>query len=123
MTAVLSARAKGWQTRTFTEKSYAHHRKMGTAQHAGYRARLNIGHKDYLLGSHPLWEIFRCIYQMRRKPYLIGGTLMAAAYFWDLVRGVARSMPADLIQLRQRDQMVRLKGFFLRTNRVHAPVD
>lgn len=112
VTAVLSARATGWRTRTFTEKSYAHHRKMGTALFAGYRARLNIGHKDYLLGSHPAWEIFRCIYQMRRKPYLIGGALIAAAYFWDLLRGVERSMPEDLIQFRQKDQMARLKSFF-----------
>lgn len=118
VTAVLSARAKGWQTRTFTEKSCVHHRKMGTAQYAGYRARLNIGHKDYLLGSHPVWEVFRCIYQMRQKPYVIGGTLIAAAYFWDLLRGVERSMPDDLIQFRQKDQMSRLKSFFSRA--VHA---
>lgn len=123
VTAVLSARAKGWRTRTFTEKSYAHHRKMGTAQYAGYRARLNIGHKDYLLGSHPVWEIFRCIYQMRRRPVFIGGALMAAAYFWDLMRGMERSMPEDLIQLRQRDQMVRLKDFFLRGAHGHAQVE
>jgi biofilm PGA synthesis N-glycosyltransferase PgaC len=123
VTAVLSARAKGWRTRTFTEKSYAHHRKMGTAEFAGYRARLNIGHKDYLLGSHPLWEVFRCIYQMRCKPYFIGGVLMAAAYFWDLLRGVERSMPGDLIQFRQRDQMVRLKRFFARTVHSHAQVE
>lgn len=123
VTAVLSARAKGWRTRTFTEKSYAHHRKMGTAQFAGYRARLNIGHKDYLLGSHPVWEVFRCIYQMRQKPYFIGGALMATAYFWDLLRRVERSMPEDLIQFRQRDQMVRLKRFFARTVHRHAQVE
>lgn len=123
VTAVLSARAKGWQTRTFTEKSYAHHRKMGAAQYAGYRARLNTGHKDYLLGSHPIWEIFRCIYQMRRKPVFIGGALMAVAYFSDLLRGVERSIPNDLIQIRQRDQLTRLKGFFLRGTHSHAQVD
>ncbi|HET7212666.1 MAG TPA: glycosyltransferase family A protein [Terriglobia bacterium] len=115
VTAVLSARAKGWQTRTFTEKFYVHHRKMGAAQYAGYRARLNVGHKDYLLGSHPVWELFRCIYQMRYKPYLIGGTLMAAAYFWDLLRGVEPTMPEDLIRFRQKDQMTRLKSFFSRS--------
>ena len=123
VTAVLSARAKGWRTRTFTEKSYAHHRKMGAAQHAGYRARLNTGHKDYLLGSHPLWEIFRCIYQMRRKPVFIGGTLMAIGYFWDLLRGAERSLPEDLIQLRQRDQLTRLKSFFSRRVHGQAQVD
>ncbi|HEX5412885.1 MAG TPA: glycosyltransferase family 2 protein [Terriglobia bacterium] len=114
VTAVLSARAKGWLTRTFTEKSYVHHRKMGSAQYAGCRARFNTGHKDYLLGSHPVWEVFRCVYQMRRKPFVIGGALMMSAYFWDLLRGVERTMPQELIELRHRHQMGRLKGFFAR---------
>ncbi|TAM83887.1 MAG: glycosyltransferase family 2 protein [Acidobacteria bacterium] len=123
VTAVLSARAKGWLTRTFTEKSYAHHRKMGSAQYAGYRARLNIGHKDYLLGSHPAWEVFRCVYQMRRKPFVIGGLLMMSAYFWDLLRRVERTMPQDLVKLRQRDQMGRLKGFFARAVHGRLQID
>jgi glycosyltransferase involved in cell wall biosynthesis len=123
VTAVLSARAKGWHTRTFTEKSYAHHRKMGTAQSSGYRAMLDIGHKDYLLGSHPVWEVFRSFYQMRRKPFVIGGILMMFAYFWDLLRGVERAMPRDLIEFRQRDQMGRLKGFFTRAVHGHLQAD
>ena len=30
--AVITARMKGWKTRTFTDKVCMHHRKMGTAQ-------------------------------------------------------------------------------------------
>lgn len=123
VTAVLSARAKEWQTRTFTEKSYVHHRKMGGAQYTGCRAKLNTGHKDYLLGSHPVWEVFRCIYQMRRKPLIIGGALMLSAYFWDMLRGVERTMPQDLIELRQRHQMGRLKGFVARVVHGHPQFD
>jgi glycosyltransferase involved in cell wall biosynthesis len=120
--AVLGARSKGWQTRTFVKKVCVHHGlsrsywnpQKGAIQYTAYQGRIELGHKDYLLGSHPVWEVFRCIYQMRRKPIFIGGALMAAAYFWDLMRGVERSIPEDLIQFRQRDQMVRLKSFFLR---------
>lgn len=112
--AVLSARVKGWQTRTFTEKSYLLHRKMGGAQYTGYGLRLHTGHKDYLLGNHPVWEVFRSIYQMKNRPYLIGGVLILAGYAWDVLRRVDRTMPEELTEFLQRDQMDRLKRFLLR---------
>jgi len=121
--AVLSARAKGWQTRTFLEKSFIHHRVQGTALHAGLREKIHIGRKDYLLGNHPVWELFRGIYQMQRKPYVIGGALILAAYAWNLVRGVQRSIPADLMALRRREQMTRLKSAFQRHFRRTVPLN
>lgn len=115
--AVLSARAKGWQTRTFTEKVCTHHRKMGAAQHTGLRERLHRGRMDYLLGSHPAWEIFRSIYQMKNRPYVIGGLLILVSYFWNLLLCVKRTMPEELIGVRRSEQMRQLKGIFLRTLR------
>jgi biofilm PGA synthesis N-glycosyltransferase PgaC len=108
--ALLSAQAKGWQTRRFDEKTCRHHRSVGSGQHAGICARLlNHGRKDYLLGSHPGFEVFRGVYQMKRWPYVIGGALMLIGYFWALVSGAERSMPEELIELRRSDQLQRLK--------------
>ncbi len=45
--AVISARMKGWKTRTFTEKVCLHHRKMGTSQHGVLMAKFRNGVKDY----------------------------------------------------------------------------
>ena len=129
--AVLGARSKGWQTRTFLKKVCVHHGlsrsywnpQKGPIQYTAYQGRIELGHKDYLLGCHPVWEVFRCVHQMWQRPFVIGGMLMLIAYFWDLLRGVERSMPEDLIELRQRDQMGRLKGFFARAVHGHAPAD
>jgi poly-beta-1,6-N-acetyl-D-glucosamine synthase len=107
--AVLSARAKGWETRTFLEESFLHHRSQGGALHAGLRERLHIGRKDYLLGNHPVWEIFRSFYQMAHKPYLIGGLLVLASYVWNSIRGVQRTIPPELMAIRRNDQLERLK--------------
>jgi len=120
--AVLSARAKGWETRTFLEKSFVHHRSQSGASHTGLRTKLHIGRKDYLVGNHPLWEIFRSIYQMMRKPYFIGGFLVLAAYFWNALRGSERSIPKDLMALRRREQLQRLKSMALRRFRAHPMV-
>lgn len=107
--AVLSARAKGWESRTFVEKSFVHHRSQGGALHTGLRERLHMGRKDYLLGNHPVWEIFRSVYQMAHKPYFIGGLLVLASYFWNSLRGVERTIPDELMAIRRSDQLKRLK--------------
>jgi cellulose synthase/poly-beta-1,6-N-acetylglucosamine synthase-like glycosyltransferase len=109
MVAVLSARMKGWGVHAFPEKECHHHRPMNGAQMSGFRERLHRGRMDYLLGSHPLWEVSRSIYQMRYPPYVIGGILIFVAYFWRLLTGVERTMPADLIAFRRKAQLQRLK--------------
>jgi glycosyltransferase involved in cell wall biosynthesis len=112
--AVLSARAKGWETRTFTEKTFEHHRIQGGALHAGLRERVRTGRKDYLLGNHPLWELSRSVHQMGRRPYIVGGLLLLGSYTWNLIRGVKRTIPRELMLLRRDDQMKRLTGIFRR---------
>jgi biofilm PGA synthesis N-glycosyltransferase PgaC len=118
--AVLSARAKGWESRTFVEKSFVHHRSQGGALHTGLRERLHMGRKDYLLGNHPVWEIFRSVYQMAHKPYLIGGLLVLWSYFWNSLRGVERTIPGELMAIRRSDQLKRLKLVLQR--RFHSSV-
>jgi poly-beta-1,6-N-acetyl-D-glucosamine synthase len=108
--ALLSAQAKGWQTKRFDEKVCRHHRNVGSGEYAGtFRRLLNLGRKDYLLGSHPFFEIFRSAHQMRSNPYIIGGFLMLLGYVWAMCRRVERTMPEELMRLRRRDQMQRLK--------------
>jgi len=120
--AVLSARAKGWETRTFVEKQFMHHRSQGSALHAGFRERLHIGRKDYMIGNHPLWEIFRSVYQMKYKPYVIGGILILASYMWNWVRGVKRTIPEDLMALRRSEQLSRLRMIFRRRLQLIIPL-
>jgi biofilm PGA synthesis N-glycosyltransferase PgaC len=112
--AVLSARARGWETRTFPEKTFEHHRIQGGALHAGLRQRVYTGRKDYLLGNHPLWEFSRSVYQMRRKPYVVGGLLVFGSYAWNWARRAERTIPKALMLLRRDDQMKRLKMIFQR---------
>lgn len=110
LVALLSAQAKGWQTRRFDEKFCSHHRTVGSGDHSGTLKRaLFRGRKDYLLGSHPAFEFFRSVNQMQCKPYVLGGFLMLVGYFWALLRRIERTMPKELIKIRQTDQLRRLK--------------
>jgi biofilm PGA synthesis N-glycosyltransferase PgaC len=108
--ALLGAQARGWQTWRFDERSCFHHRNVGSENHSGIvRRLLNRGRKDYQLGGHPGFEIFRAAYQMRSKPYVVGGMLMLAGYAWSVLTGVKRTMPEELMAIRQREQVQRLK--------------
>jgi poly-beta-1,6-N-acetyl-D-glucosamine synthase len=110
--AVITSRMKGWKTRTFTEKVCYHHRSIGTAQRGALMARFKFGAQDYALGGHPVWELFRTIYQMSKRPYVLGGLMLGAGYLWSLVRRVKRPVSDDLITFRRREQMERLSRFF-----------
>jgi biofilm PGA synthesis N-glycosyltransferase PgaC len=114
--AFLSAQAKGWQTRTFTEKTCHHHRAVGSGQHAAvYTRLLKTGRKDYLLGCHPAWQIVRTAFLMKNKPYIVGGFLMLVGFLWAMLCRIDRTIPVELVKLRQDDQMERLKSILWRT--------
>jgi poly-beta-1,6-N-acetyl-D-glucosamine synthase len=107
--AVLTARMKGWHTRTFTEKKSQHHRKQGSANRGQLRDKYRIGTLDYRLGGHPLWEIFRATYQLARPPYLLGGLLIFWGYFSHWIRRAPRPISAELVRFRAAEQKSRLR--------------
>jgi glycosyltransferase involved in cell wall biosynthesis len=105
--ALITARMKGWKTRTFTEKACLHHREMGTAEHGWKKAMYRNGIKDYAFGGHPLWEFFRVIYQMKSRP--LGGLILGAGYASAMLRRVERPIPREIVAFRRREQMQRLR--------------
>jgi len=111
--AVISARMKGWKTRTFTGKVCLHHREIGTAQRGALAARFRYGIKDYAFGNHPLWEVFRAGYQMTRKPYVIGGLGLLTGYIWAMSQRFQRPLSVEAVRFQRREQMQRLLRFIL----------
>jgi glycosyltransferase involved in cell wall biosynthesis len=105
--AVTTARMKGWKTRTFTEKTCLHHRKMGTGNSSAMMTWFKQGQKDYFLGNHPLWEIFRVLYQMTKKPF--GGSFLLFGFAWAGLKGVKRPISKKLMKFIRREQIQRLK--------------
>jgi glycosyltransferase involved in cell wall biosynthesis len=112
--AVTTARMKGWETRTFLEKTCFHHREMGTADRNPLMARFRHGQEDYYVGGHPLWQILRGIFQMKTKPLVLGGLFLVLGYFWAMVRRVRRPVSAELISFHRAEQVARLRKLLLR---------
>jgi len=107
--ASMSARMKGWETRTFTEKPMLHYRESGTAESNVLRARFKKGVKAYAMGNHPVFEIFRIVYQMTKSPLLVGGLASLCGYAWSSMKREPRPVPGELVAFRRREQMQRLR--------------
>jgi len=114
LVAVITARMKGWQTRTFLDKPYVHQRQMGTATANVLIAPFKVGRSDRILGSHPMWECARCVYQTTRPPIVLGGALRLAGYLWEVVRCSKIQVSAEFVRFRRREQMQRLYRFVTR---------
>jgi glycosyltransferase involved in cell wall biosynthesis len=111
--AVRTARLKGWQTRSFCDKLFYHHRPMGATEANTWKARFDYGRKDYFLGNHPFWQVFRVSFQMMKRPYVVGGLLLLSGYFYSFASRMQRPVAPELLRFHRREQLERLKQLLL----------
>jgi glycosyltransferase involved in cell wall biosynthesis len=108
--AVTTARMKGWKTQAFRDMAYFHHRRLGTAERGAVGAMFSYGTKDYYLGGHPMWELFRVAYRSTKRPYLVGGIALGLGYLWALACQTERPVSAELMAFHRREQLLKLKA-------------
>jgi poly-beta-1,6-N-acetyl-D-glucosamine synthase len=104
------ARARGWETRTFTDLPFRHHRAEGLHDGSPRAHWLANGDTAYFMGYRPWYLLARTLHHMRRDPAafaLIVGYLSAAARRSPRLNDAAR-------EILRRDQSPRL---FLRRRR------
>jgi len=107
--AVTTARMVGWKTRSFREKPFFHHRRLGTAGRSAVSALFVYGERDYYLGGSPVWELFRVAYRMTKHPYIFGGLSLGLGYGWAMLRRIPRSVSDELMAFHRKEQMSKQK--------------
>jgi glycosyltransferase involved in cell wall biosynthesis len=108
--AVMQARMQGWKVRSFPEKRFHHHRRMGTAEKGKLSALFAYGQKDYWLGGSPVWQLFRVAYRLTKKPYITGGLALLFGYGWAALKRTKRPVSDELVRFHRRDQMEKLRA-------------
>jgi poly-beta-1,6-N-acetyl-D-glucosamine synthase len=58
-----------------------------------------------------VWELFRAVYQMTRRPVAAGGLALLAGYLWSMIRRIDRPVSPELVAFRRAEQMRRLRKF------------
>ena len=108
--AVTTARMKGWTTQSFPQKVFSHHRSLGTGESNKFYSNFKYGQKDYYLGNHPLWETFRILYQLTKKPYVIGGLTTLLGYLWASLSRMERPISEELMAFHRDEEIRKLKA-------------
>jgi hypothetical protein len=70
--------------------------------------RFHFGVSEYLYGNHPLFELTKCLYQMKQKPYLLGSIFRLCGYCWAFLRREPREVPAEVVAYMRSEQKKRL---------------
>ena len=107
--AVVTARMMGWKTESFRERWFFHYRRLGTAERGVLASLFSYGEKDYYLGGHPLWQVFRVAYRASKKPFVTGGLALGLGYCWAFLRRVPRPVSGELMAFHRKEQMTKLR--------------
>ena len=107
--AVTTARMRGWKTESFRDRSFVHYRHLGTAERGILASAFSYGEKDYYLGGHPVWELFRVAYRATKRPYLIEGMALGLGYIWAFLRRTPRPVSKELMSFHRKEQMAKLQ--------------
>jgi poly-beta-1,6-N-acetyl-D-glucosamine synthase len=110
--AVIMARYQGWETNSFSERVFVHHRPIGTKSAGPLVAKFNHGGHDYILGNAFLWQLLRAVYWTKNKPCVFGGIMLFLGYVWSFTRGDSIVLSPTVLKAYRREQYQRLMPIF-----------
>ena len=104
-------RMKGYRTLSFhdPEARLIHHRLMGSSDKSVFTGRIRLGRGIWFMGYHPLYAIASGIFRTHERPYVIGGLIIIASYFWAAIRREPRFEDREFIRELQRWQLAKLR--------------
>lgn len=108
------ARMHGWEVETFPEIKVYHHRLTGCANHNIIVAEFRAGIRNYVLGYHPIFELFRCILRILEKPYFIRSICLLSGYFWASIRRYNRPLSDEFVDYLRAEQIKRLRAILIK---------
>jgi poly-beta-1,6-N-acetyl-D-glucosamine synthase len=104
-------RMKGYRTLSFhhPDARIIHYRQMGSSDSSVLKGRVRLGRGVWFMGYHPLYAVVSGLFRMRERPYIVGGLLIIASYFYSAVRGDPRFADKEFIRQLQQWQKERLQ--------------
>lgn len=100
--------AKGWKTEVMPDLPVIHPRKTGTAERSVWRVRFDYGMQAYAIGYSTLYMMAHGIYELGRRPYLLGSLIWTAGYGWAFLKRNERIVPPEVVRSIRQEQHRRL---------------
>jgi poly-beta-1,6-N-acetyl-D-glucosamine synthase len=105
-------RMKGYKTLSFHEPEarLIHHRLMGSSDKSVFTGRVRLGRGIWFMGYHPLYAIASGLFRTHERPYVIGGLIIIANYFWAAMRREPRFEDPEFIRELRQWQLATLRN-------------
>jgi glycosyltransferase involved in cell wall biosynthesis len=111
--AAVVARMKGWRVQSFPDLLVRHHRPTGTAD-KWQRDCFRQGCMDFSLGSHPIFEIIKCISRIPDQPRLAGAATRLSGFVWCYCTRKNREVSREFMKFLRSEQMSRVRSTVMR---------
>jgi glycosyltransferase involved in cell wall biosynthesis len=100
----IKATLRGWETRTFFDFGYRHHRAIGTRDGTRAKAWATEGRGAYYMGYRPYYIVLRALHHARRQPSALG---LVWGYASSAARRAPRCPDSEVIEYVRKDQSLR----------------
>lgn len=104
------ARMLGYETRLLTTLIVDHLKPRNSGEGGIFRRKWQMGFRDHALGNHPLFELFKCVGMLFRKPYLLSAMACWLGFCTASIGGRKRIITRDLIAFIRREQIARVRN-------------
>ncbi len=109
----IKARMHGWHVRTFSKIRVLHLRPTGNEQGSLLRYRYRQGKMFYRIGYHPLFFFLRIVYNILKRPFIIGSLSQACGYSSSLIRKEQHTISIEVLHYLQKEQIKKIKMFVM----------
>jgi poly-beta-1,6-N-acetyl-D-glucosamine synthase len=109
--AEIEARMQGWEVKAFSD-IVAYHHKSSRSKRGIIKEGLRLGALDYAIGTHPLFELLKCMRRMKEKPLFLYASLMLWGFFEAYLTRQNRGTTKEIVNYLQREQLMRIRAFF-----------
>jgi poly-beta-1,6-N-acetyl-D-glucosamine synthase len=111
------ARMLGYETKLLTNVTMDHLKPRNIAEGGHFRRSWQMGIRDYAIGYHPLFELFKCISKIIESPVMVGGIAWWMGYCCGAIQRRKRIVPGDLLEYIRSEQKKRLQEMLPAHNR------
>jgi glycosyltransferase involved in cell wall biosynthesis len=111
--AEIMARMRGWSVESFPDVLFNHHKPVsGLTTHTLHR-RFREGRMDFAIGTHPVFELAKCVRRVNARPIGIGALATWFGFLGQYCRGAKPQVPLEVIHFLRREQMKRMRSLVM----------
>jgi glycosyltransferase involved in cell wall biosynthesis len=107
--AEVAARIRGYEVKSFPEIRVFHHRPTLKSE-GSVRGAFRQGLMDYSLGSHPVFEVFKCLKRVFVRPLLLYSFARLGGFVWSCMIREDRIVSKEFVDALRTEQIQRVKA-------------